>query len=307
MVGLLVLLLVPIDSSSTDKPVFAPTGVLAACSDLYYNFEFEQALACARKADAGSARTSETAYWHSKVLWVYQLDTLLGVNDNLIAMVLEKEPTRKPISPLIRTEFLDTVNAGLALARGTTQRDRYFAGALLGNKTAWDLLLEGRKVAALNGVKQTMATMRSLLLDYPQTVDAFALLGMGNYLMGTNPWYIKMVSFVMGVSGDRDEGVLELKTAADAGVEDALFLYKGVLVREGRIGEAIDLLKKLLAQYPRNVFYVIESADLLARVGRVSEARARYVAAKQLIDLSPELTRRFGPMYLDQRLARLPR
>lgn len=297
LVGVLVLEAPPVPRS--DVP-----PALQHCADLYYNFELESAAACTRKAWRESPSSMEAAYWHSKTLWVLQLDRQIDVNQDLMSLVLDKEPTKKRIDAALKEEFLTVIKSGLdAASGGTSAEHRYYYGAIRGNETAWDLLLEGSKLSALRGIKQTMTAMNEALRLNPSNHEPYALLGMGNYLLGTNPWYLRMFAYLYGANGDRVLGVEQLQKASNAGSQDAAFLYKGVLVREGRLKEGISALSALLVRYPRNVFFMLERADLLARTGDKTAAIQQYGMAATLISRTPSLQKRFGPGFIDKKLA----
>jgi tetratricopeptide (TPR) repeat protein len=286
------------------RPHFSMSPELATCADHYYNFEFSLAVACTRDAYRRHPESLEVMVWHSRVLWVSELDRHVDVNQSLLALVLEKEPIRQVVDATVRQEFLTIVNRATTLARSRSSDDtnRYYLGEIYGNETAWNLLLEGRKREAMSGVKRTMQQMEGLVARDPSIAEPYALLGMGNYLLATNPWYMRAIAFFFGASGDKPEALRQLRLASDAEIEDARFLYKSVLIREGRIPEAIDLVNKLLQRYRRNVFFVIELGDMLARVGRVDEARSEYERASRLIAERPELRTRFMPGFIEGKL-----
>jgi len=284
---------------------------LTVCADQYYNFEFLSAVTCTREAYRSHPDSLEIMVWHSRVLWVTELDRHVDVNQSLLALVLEKEPIKKAVDAGVRQEFQAVLNRGTTLAKSASATDanRYYLGELYGNETAWNLLLEGRKTEAMMGVKRTMQQMERVLVRDPSVAEPYALLGLGNYLLATNPWYLRALTFFFGATGDKNQALRQLRLASDAEIEDARFLYKSVLIREGRLPEAIDLVSRLLQRYPRNVFFMIEVGDLLARVGRAGDARSRYEQAGRMIAGSAELKKRFGDGFIERKvndLARAP-
>ena len=295
-------------ASAPVRPRFSMPPELTTCADQYYNFEFSSAVACTREAYRRHPESLEVMVWHSRVLWVSELDRHVDVNQSLLALVLEKDPIKQAVDARVRQEFLAVVNRATALASSMSPSDanRYYLGEIYGNETAWYLLLEGRKREALSGVKRTMQQMEGVLARDRSIAEPYALLGMGNYLLATNPWYMRAIAFFFGATGDRNEALRQLRLASDAEVEDARFLYKSVLIREGRLPEAIDLVSQLIQRYRRNVFFVIELGDMLARTGRVAEARSAYERANRLIAESAELKKRFGDGFIERKLNGLP-
>ena len=51
----------------------------------------------------------------------------------------------------------------------------------------------------------------------PTYYDAYLGLGIYHYLADILPKFVKILSFVLGVEGDRDKGIVELNIAAEKG------------------------------------------------------------------------------------------
>jgi tetratricopeptide (TPR) repeat protein len=89
---------------------------------------------------------------------------------------------------------------------------------------------------------------------------------------------------VIGVSGNKDQGVRELRMAAEKGLynrDDAAVMLLAVYQREGKPQEALPLLEKLSAKYPRNYLVRLEMASTLNRLGRASDACAVFESLLQ--------------------------
>lgn len=93
--------------------------------------------------------------------------------------------------------------------------------------------------------------------DHPSYADSLMMVGVANCYLADAPAYLKPLVFLMRFSGDRNEGLDQLKTAATAGFitrYEAQY-YKGIvhweLTRD--YDAAVAALQPLAAQFPQNV------------------------------------------------------
>jgi tetratricopeptide (TPR) repeat protein len=80
---------------------------------------------------------------------------------------------------------------------------------------------------------------------------------------------------IAGIRGNKERGIEELRMAAEKGLynnDDAAVMLLAVYQREGKPQEALPLLEKLMAKYPRNFLIRLEMASTLNRLHRASEA-----------------------------------
>lgn len=106
--------------------------------------------------------------------------------------------------------------------------------------------------------------VRVLQLD-PQYVDAKLVVGVYEYVVGALPWPFKFLIGFAGVTGSKtkglemltDDGIRGVITSVEARTVIALFLR-----RESRYKEAIQVVRTLEAQYPRNYLFCLEEANL---------------------------------------------
>ncbi|HXR39114.1 MAG TPA: hypothetical protein VN776_08475, partial [Terracidiphilus sp.] len=111
--------------------------------------------------------------------------------------------------------------------------------------------------------------VRVLQLD-PDYVDAKLLVGVYEYVVGALPWPFKLLIGFAGITGSKSRG-LELLTDAgnrgpvtsvEARTTIALFLR-----REARYKEAIQVVRKLKSEYPRDYLFHLEEANLRKDAG----------------------------------------
>jgi tetratricopeptide (TPR) repeat protein len=90
--------------------------------------------------------------------------------------------------------------------------------------------------------------------------DAYSGLGAFNYYAARIPWYVKPVALLLGVNGNEEKGVAELKKAVRFGnyskAEAAVFLASVVYVNDEDYANAAALMSQLHQQYPDNLDFV---------------------------------------------------
>jgi tetratricopeptide (TPR) repeat protein len=115
----------------------------------------------------------------------------------------------------------------------------------------------------------------------PSYTDAKLVVGVHNYIVGSMPLAARIMAGVVGIRGDKTKGIeylqevgaTNVETRVDARVALALFLR-----REAQYKEALEVMKGLTTQYPRNFIFALETGNLLKDAGMGQEAVAQYEA-----------------------------
>jgi tetratricopeptide (TPR) repeat protein len=103
-----------------------------------------------------------------------------------------------------------------------------------------------------------------LQLD-PEYVDAKLVVGVYEYVVGALPLPFKFLIGFAGITGSKSKGFEMLHDAANRGVTtnvEARTVIALFLRREGRYKEAIEVVRELKAQYPRDYLFCLEEANL---------------------------------------------
>ncbi len=117
-----------------------------------------------------------------------------------------------------------------------------------------------------------------LQLD-PDYVDAKLVVGVYEYVVGALPWPFKLLIGFAGITGSKTRGLEMLTddgnrgpmTSVEARTTIALFLR-----REGRYKEAIQVVRKLKGEYPRDYLFSLEEANLRKDAGEGMAAVDAY-------------------------------
>jgi tetratricopeptide (TPR) repeat protein len=214
---------------------------------------------------------------------------------------------------LYRQDLLDTTfyaNDGFLTGRHATQEDPKTRDRILGladetiHEADWRLSKNANDVDALyargwaRALKCTYIAMvergygagfklavkakddhaRVLQMD-PDYVDAKLVVGVYEYVVGALPLPFKLLIGFMGMTGSKtrglemltDDGNRGAMTSVEARTTIALFLR-----REGRYKEAIQVVRKLKDEYPRDYLFSLEEANLRKDAGEGMDAVAAY-------------------------------
>ena len=155
----------------------------------------------------------------------------------------------------------------------------YARGATRAQLAIYTALIERAWFSALrNAVGARHDHERVLQLD-PRYTDAKLLVGADDYVTGSLSWGAKLAAALVGVTGNKEQGLRDLydvansqgETTVDAKVALVLFLR-----RERRYEDALPFLRSLIQSYPHNVLFALEEGALLRALARNAEAEAVY-------------------------------
>lgn len=155
----------------------------------------------------------------------------------------------------------------------------YARGATRGLRSTFMGMGEKSWLAAVRSALGARKDHEKVLELNPNYTDAKMVVGVHNYIIGSLNWAARAAVALIGVGGSRDKGLNYLREVAhskslasmDAKIALALFLR-----REQRYSEALDLVRGMTQQYPRNFLMGLEYANLLNAAGHGRDAIAQY-------------------------------
>jgi tetratricopeptide (TPR) repeat protein len=119
---------------------------------------------------------------------------------------------------------------------------------------------------------------RVLQLD-PAYVDAKLVVGVYQYVVGALPFAFKLLIGFAGVTGSKTKGLEALTDDGNRGIMTNVEARTTIclfLRREGRYKEAIKVVEKLKAEYPRDYLFWLEEANLRKDAGEGMGAVEAY-------------------------------
>ncbi|HVN78648.1 MAG TPA: hypothetical protein VMW38_06600 [Terriglobia bacterium] len=182
------------------------------------------------------------------------------------AEVIWWKALREPTNKALESQFHRYTNEAIRHGETLVNRDPadfyawYFLASTYGNMTRYYVTVTKSYLGAMRtGMKGRYYNLKSLALK-PDCVDCLIGTGSFNYFSGALPSVIKPFAWMLGVRGDREEGLKQLETAAakgEFGQTEAKTVLLGVYHSELRYDDYRSLNKKLIEEYPANhVFYM---------------------------------------------------
>jgi len=123
--------------------------------------------------------------------------------------------------------------------------------------------------------------------------DAYLGLGIYHYLADVLPRFVKMLSFILGIEGDKEQGIRELNLVVKKGIytqSEAMFFLSAIYTyREHEYEKALEIFNQLLKKYPDNPGVLIHLGRCYANMGNCEHAYSTYMKILQAGDLQNRL------------------
>jgi tetratricopeptide (TPR) repeat protein len=119
----------------------------------------------------------------------------------------------------------------------------------------------------------------------PKFIDARLIQGLHDYIVGSLPFHVKVLGFIAGFRGDRELGIKTLELVAEKGTmnrNDAQVLLAVIFRREKKSEQALPLLNGLIARYPRNYLFRLETVQMYSDLGQKEQALTALDKIEQL-------------------------
>ncbi len=128
--------------------------------------------------------------------------------------------------------------------------------------------------------KKGMNILEEVVERDPAYWDAYLGLGIYHYLADVLPKFVKVLSFILGIEGDRELGIRELNLAVEKGTytrTEAMFFLGAIYTyRERNYDQAIAIWNRLLEKYPGNPGVLIHLGGCYSRMGFCDKAVIVY-------------------------------
>ena len=201
------------------------------------------------------------------------------------------KPSKVAVTPEFQKELLAVLDKAQGLAEEKLKADRsdkdalYWAGVSHGTRATYHFVLRKEYMPALHEATEAYRCHSQLLNLDPKYVDAYLIVGMNNYIVGSLPWYIKVLAALTGRHGDRAEGLQQVKRVTEGGHyarEDAKLMLAVLYEREKMYAQALTLYREMGRSYPRNYLLQYEAAALCGLLNdwRTSASGYESIVAK---------------------------
>jgi tetratricopeptide (TPR) repeat protein len=171
-----------------------------------------------------------------------------------------------------RALSLGATERAIALAekQGKNARAVYAIAVAHGLRANFFFLVEKSWTRALHEIiAARRADDEALKLD-PNFTEARMLHGIGEYVVGCLPAYMRILGALNGFHGDKEGGIRELERVFHSDAMnryDAAILLTAVYRREHRPKDALPLLDVLARTFPRNYLFPFEKVQMYSDLG----------------------------------------
>ena len=276
----------PDADSGSSRRMFRPADPLNATAfDRFYNLDYDRAVPDFQRVldrhpdDPFAVNHLLSAIMFRELYRMGAMNTGEYANDSFIGLA------HRPADPKIKeqikrlTQRAEKLEEDRLKANPNDVDALYARGITRALFATYTALIERAWFSALrNAVGARQDHERVLELDANYT-DAKLVVGAHNYVTGSLPWGVKVAVSLVGLSGSKDKGIEYLYEVGRSNSENnvdarmALLLF---LRRERRYGDALTLLRGLIAEYPQNVLFALEEGTLLRALNRKQEAALVY-------------------------------
>jgi Tfp pilus assembly protein PilF len=158
--------------------------------------------------------------------------------------------------------------------------DAYFArGWARALRVAYMAMVERQYRAGFGIAMKAKDDHEKVLQLDPDYADAKLVVGVYEYVIGALPFPFKILIGFAGITGSKSKGLAMLHDAAERGAitnVEARTVIALFLRREARYKEAIQVVRDLKAQYPRDFLFCLEEANLRKDAGEGMAAVDAY-------------------------------
>ncbi len=247
-----------------------------------YNLDFDSAIALL-KQDA--AKDPKDPDHHNNLAYailyraLFSADALEGGVALSVAEYLRR--SKVAFSAEERQRFHAALGRAEAAANalGESPASLYALGVSQTHRANLALLVDKEWRPALqSGGEARKLHARALELK-PDFVDAMLVPSFHEYIVGSLPFYLKALGFLVGFSGNKDKGLEGLRQVAAKGLRaklEAQVLLALVEQREDHPERGVPIMRELVKEFPSNHLYRREYALLLVASKRREEARREF-------------------------------
>lgn len=260
----------------------APAEALTRAYDLAYNLDHDEAISTLQEIISEHPDDPAPYRGVAALTWLRML-FLRGavlVDAQLTATVRSSGQATDPPEDLVET-FRSHIERAIELSEAAVESDdddpdaHYELGASVALQASYKASIDGEGIRALRDAKRAYESHERVLELDPSRKDAGLTIGIYRYLVSLLPRAVRMMAYLVGFDGGKDEALrLIEEAAAYPGETEAEAQFALVLLynRERQYRDAQRVLARLKRQFPRNRLIWLESASTWLRDERAQLA-----------------------------------
>jgi tetratricopeptide (TPR) repeat protein len=221
------------------------------------------------------------------IIWMRELMKRQDLNlDRFVSPSYFNSPAALPISADQRKMFFACTDRSESLAKAIlakSPRDKdaeYFLGSSYAIRGAFIFTIDRGMKNAFGFARRSYQINRKLIQSDPGYYDAYMGVGLYEYMMGSLPWFYKLVLSILGHQGSKEKGFEYLRIAVEKGPyvsRESEVIRVVMQVREQRYAEALMGAQMLHRQFPRNYLFALNVAQIREKMGEGKEAVSTYM------------------------------
>ncbi len=258
----------------------------------FYNLEFDAAIT---DFVAASKAHPEDANIHNNIAQALLYREMLrngALESELVSGVdsFLRRPKMNP-TPEVQKRFDDELNRAISMAQALLKKNPndatalYALGVSYGLRSNYNFLVKKAWRDALRDATDASKMHTRVTQLQPGNYDARLTQGIHEFVVGSLPWHLRTIGFLIGFHGDRADGLRTVESVAKNGERnrvDAKIVLCVLYRREQRYRDAIPLLNDLSKRYPRDYLFDFEKAQMYSAIGDKKEALAAIEHVQEL-------------------------
>jgi tetratricopeptide (TPR) repeat protein len=265
----------------------------ARAYQLAYNLDYDEAtrqMEAAVAADSGDA-AAERGLAVIPWLLISFSRGAATVDDYLGSISRQNVAMRQP-PPELAARFNRHITRAMTIAEADLKRRPrdpealYQIGATVGLQASYVATVEGRVLGAFRAARRAYDAHEQVLALAPARRDAGLVVGTYRYIVSAMSLPIRMMAYVAGFGGGKEEGLRLIEQAAAGSTEasaDAKFALVLLYNRESRYADALRVLGELQRLYPRNRILWLEAGATALRGARAAEAEQHLSTGRRML------------------------
>jgi len=273
-------------------PLCAEEPLVSKAYTEFYNLQYDRAIAGFTELVKEQPQ-DPAAYNHLAQAILYRDMFRAGALES--ELVTGNNPfLRRPkvdASPEDQRRFDQSIGTAIRIATDRLARNPRDIGALYargvsyGLRANYNFLVRKAWRDALRDATSARKDHNAVTEIDPNFIDARMVQGLHDYLVGSLPFTWRVLGFLVGFRGDKEEGIRTVEMVAQKGdinKIDAEILLCAIYRREKQPQRAIPLLKSLVARFPGNYLLPMEMAQMYGDMGEKDKALAALDSLEKL-------------------------
>ena len=270
----------PVAGDPADEIAAAET----AGSQLLFDYDFDEALGHYARVSERFPEHPTGPYNLATTIWTRLAQRSNGMrgstlrNDRFFSQQGRPETTPEEVAA-----FREQLEEAYRRAEVLLERDPddvealYYLGATEALESGWAMIVDRAWLRAARTIRRGVRRHRRVQELDPDFRDAYAVPGAYEYGIAALPRPLRMLVFVFGMRGDREGGLRGMQITADEGRRarwGGLWTHALLMQREEREDEALEAVRRLRRQFPKNPDFALDEVSILTARGDFGKARA---------------------------------